>query len=393
MAENSLLNLRETAALIKKIAKEKKSVILYGDADMDGASSVLIMREIFRSLSAIYRKEEKLRIYFPNRSKDGYGLNKKALKDLRQYAPCWIIMVDCGIGNIKEVAQAKKLGFQSIIIDHHRVLEKMPAAEIVVDPHQPGEQYEFREFSNAGLCLRLAEEIIKDKKKISEIYIWTALANIADQVPDRGENEEITQKGLKHLPEVKNIGLRKLMQLVEFKNSGKPEVVTKIVVSLNSSENIGSLNEIYLLLASTTSGEAEKWAKNLLKGSKEKSEKKRLVVEEVSRRFEAAVEKDNIIFEGDKGWRLIHLGSAASELMQKYHIPVFLYAIDRQQSTGSARLPKGFNGVEALSSCKELLGTYGGHPPACGFKFKNQNAVKVKKKLIGFFKEHNYDNH
>ena len=83
MAENSLLNLRETAALIKKIAKEKKSVILYGDADMDGASSVLIMREIFRSLSAIYRKEEKLRIYFPNRSKDGYGLNKKALKDLR----------------------------------------------------------------------------------------------------------------------------------------------------------------------------------------------------------------------------------------------------------------------------------------------------------------------
>jgi len=379
--------------LIKKIAKEKKSVILYGDADMDGASSVLIMREIFRSLSAIYRKEEKLRIYFPNRSKDGYGLNKKALKDLRQYAPCWIIMVDCGIGNIKEVAQAKKLGFQSIIIDHHRVLEKMPAAEIVIDPHQPGEQYEFREFSNAGLCLRLAEEIIKDKKKISEIYIWTALANIADQVPDRGENEEITQKGLKHLPEVKNIGLRKLMQLVEFKNSGKPEVVTKIVGSLNSSENIGFLNEIYLLLASTTSDEAEKWAKNLLKGSKEKSEKKRLVVEEVSKRLEEVGKKENIIFEGDKSWRLIHLGSAASELMQKYHIPVFLYAIDRQQSTGSARLPKGFNGVEALSSCKELLGTYGGHPPACGFKFKNQNAAKVKKKLIEFFKEHNYDNH
>jgi single-stranded-DNA-specific exonuclease len=394
MAETEpILNLKETALLIKKIAKEKENIILYGDADMDGATSALIMREIFRSLSAIYRKEEKLRIYFPNRSKDGYGLNKKALVDLKPYAPAWVVMVDCGIGNIKEVASANKLGFKSIIIDHHRVLEKLPKAEIIVDPHQPGEKHDFREFANAGLCLRLAEELIKDKKKIEELYTLTALANIADQVPDRGENEEITQRGLKNLKNIRNIGIKKMMELVEFKNSGKAEVVNKIVGSLNSSENIGSLNEIYLLLAATTQGEAKKWAESLLKGSKEKSEKKRLVVENVASRINAQKEKEVLIFEGDKSWRLIHLGSAASELMQRFGVPVFLYAIDKQYSTGSARLPKGFNGVEALSSCKELLGTYGGHPPACGFKFKNANAPKVKKKLVEFFKKHNYDNH
>lgn len=394
MATNEpILNLKETALLIKKIAKEKSRVIIYADADMDGASSALITREIFYSLSAIYRKEEKLKIYFPNRSKDGYGLNKKALKDLKSLAPSWIIMVDCGIGNIKEVAAANKLGFKSIIIDHHRVLEKLPKAEIIIDPHQPGEKHDFREFANAGLCLRLAEEIIKDKKKIEELYILTALANIADQVPDRGENEEITKRGLENLKNIKNVGIKKLMELVEFKNSGKVEVVTKIVGSLNSSENIGDLNEIYLLLAAKTQSEAKKWAENLLKGSKEKSEKKRLVVENVAQRVASLKEKEEIVFEGDKSWRLIHLGSAASELMQRFGVPVFLYAIDKQYSTGSARLPKGYNGVEALSSCKELLGTYGGHPPACGFKFKNQNAAKVKKKLIEFFKEHNHDNH
>lgn len=370
-------NLEKAAEICKSI---KGKVVIYGDSDMDGATSVYIMKEIFH-----YLGNDKLTFYFPDRAKDGYGINKKALDEFfRAIEPCWVFTVDCGIGNVKEINVLNEMGFRAVVIDHHRPLEKLPPAELIVDPHQDGETNDFKEFSNAGLCLRLAELIIKDDRKLRELYALTALANLADQVPQQDENEEMNKKGLELLPGIENIGMQELSTLVGVSNTSKAEVITKLVSTFNAADNTKNLNDIFHLLTSKSNKEANVWAQKLIQTSLEKREKKRKVVKEV---LDWADTQDihAFIFKGSKKWKLLSLGSAASEVMQSYELPVFLFSIDDNYCSGSARLPRGYDGVAALMYAKDSLVTYGGHPPACGFKFKTSDMQKVKEKLEEYF--------
>ena len=130
---NEIKNLKKAADRIKKAIKSKEKIILYGDADLDGTSSVVILEETIKNLGG-----KVTTAYFPDREKEGYGLNEKALDYLKPIAPALIITVDCGIGNFKEVKIAKKIGFEVIVIDHHEPLDSLPEASIVVDPKQKG---------------------------------------------------------------------------------------------------------------------------------------------------------------------------------------------------------------------------------------------------------------
>ena len=133
-------NLKRAAGRIKRAIKNKEKIILYGDADLDGAASVIILKESIKNLGG-----KVARVYFPDREKEGYGLNQKALNLLKKEAPALLILLDCGISNFKEIKLAKKLSLKVIIIDHHEVLEKLPEAEIIIDPKQPGDKYSFKE--------------------------------------------------------------------------------------------------------------------------------------------------------------------------------------------------------------------------------------------------------
>jgi len=148
-------NLKKAAARIKKAIKSNEDIILYGDADMDGISSVIILKEAIENLGGKVRA-----VYFPDREKEGYGLNKKALADLKKYSPALLISLDCGIGNFEEVETAKEMGFEVIIIDHHEILGRIPNASIVVDPKQPGDKYPFKQLAAAGLAFKLSEHLL-----------------------------------------------------------------------------------------------------------------------------------------------------------------------------------------------------------------------------------------
>lgn len=143
-------NLKKVADRIKKAIKNKERIILYGDADLDGSSSVIILQESIKNLGG-----QVAAVYFPDREIEGYGISKDGLEYLKRFSPALLITLDCGISNIKEVSLAKKMGFSVIIIDHHEILDKIPKAEIVVDPKQKGDR-SFKGFANAGLTFRLS---------------------------------------------------------------------------------------------------------------------------------------------------------------------------------------------------------------------------------------------
>ena len=374
-------NLKKAGRRILKAIKNKEKIIIYGDADMDGVSSVIILEESIKNLEG-----ETTAIYFPDREKEGYGITEHGLDCLKKHAPALLVVLDCGIGNFKEIKIAKKLGFEVILIEHHEVLDKLPDADIIVDPKQEGDKYAFKYFATVGVAFRLANVLLKGQmsESLRESFLeLVAMATIADMMPRIDENEEMITQGLSSIRESWRPGIQALFQLEPFRSLTLIQQVYKVNSLLNIRNIENGMPAAFRLLTVSDRKEAGELVEKLLEKSIEKKKKIKEIVEEIEDRISR--KKDNIIFEGNSGWELILLGVAAAILSQKYQRPVFLYRKDEDDSQGSIRAPSGFNVVESMKACSKCLVTYGGHPQAAGFKANNKNLEEFKECLIDYF--------
>jgi len=188
-------NLEKAADRIKKAVANNERIILYGDSDLDGISSVVILEEAIKSLGGNTDS-----VFFPDRENDGYGINMNALSILKNKAPALFITLDLGIGNIKEVEAANKMGFEVLIIDHHETLVGTPKASIIVDPKQETDSYPFKGLANVGITFKLCEEMLGSgiSKSLRNSFLeLSALGTIADMVPQVDENQKIIEEGLR----------------------------------------------------------------------------------------------------------------------------------------------------------------------------------------------------
>src|SRR3989344_9247210 len=380
-------NLRKAALRIKKAIKNQERIILYGDSDLDGASAVLILKEAIE-LSGGQAAVN----YFPNRSKEGYGLNLNALKNLKSKSPALLILLDCGITNFKEIKMAKKEGFDVMIIDHHVVLGKLPPANIVVNPKQSGDRHDFKQLATAGLALNFAFELLgKNSQEITErnFFEIAALATIADMMPQIKDNKLIIEKGLSGLKRTTRIGLKAFFKLdKKLEKMSFGEVAQKMVAILNASEVKNHINMAYSLLAA----QDEKTAYILAKDLTAKKVKKQLMIKKITNEVEELISKkpnELIIFEGKNGWSHILLGAVASRICNKFKKPVFLVQRDFNKNEGIAlgaiRAPQGMDVVKAMRSCARLLRGFAGHPVAAGFNLELKNVEAFKNGLIKYF--------
>ncbi|MGH7240064.1 MAG: DHH family phosphoesterase, partial [Candidatus Saccharimonadales bacterium] len=328
-------------------------------------------------------------VMFPDRERDGYGLNANALTFLRGKSPALLITLDLGISNVKEIAEANKMGFEVIVIDHHKVLDQLPPASIVVDPQQE-ERDTFKNLCNAGLTFKLAEELLGDamsdgvRRSLLEL---AALATISDMVAQVGDNKKFIEAGLRSLPDTFRPGLAALRDAVGRGTAATPAGVGKIISALNAAESIDFANESYELLTAAEPNRCRDLAETLLARSRQKQQQVQTIAQEVERRV-SAKPQEPIIFEGDPAWKLVLAGSAASALAPKYGKPVFIFKRGDTESVGSVRsLQEGQNSVEAMKTCADLLITYGGHPKASGFRLKNENLEAFKQCLTDYFKK------
>jgi len=378
-------NLKKVAKRILKAIKNKERIILYGDADLDGIASTIILKESIRNLG-----KEVLRVYFPDREKEGYGLNQKALNLLKKEAPALLILLDCGISNFEEIKLAKKLGFEVIIIDHHEVLDELPQAKIIVDPKQKKDKYPFKGLSTAGIVFKLSEIIFGKNfsQNLKDSFLeLVALATIADMMPQINENKTLIEEGLNSLRKTFRPGLKIFWEINDALNYRSiREISQKIISALNSGETKENLNTAYLLLTAGDKKAAARIAKELT----EQSYQRQIRIREITREVEERVLKkmtEPLIFEGSDLWQLSFLGPVASRICQRYQKPTFIFKIGKEESMGAVRTPQDINGVEAMKSCSKIFKTFGGHPLAAGFTIKNENLEKFKDCLIKYFKK------
>ncbi|MCK4520311.1 DHH family phosphoesterase [Candidatus Parcubacteria bacterium] len=381
-------NLKKASNRILKAIENKEKIILYGDADLDGTGSVVILKEAIEELSGKVSA-----VYFVDREKEGYGINEIGLDFLKPLAPALLIGLDLGITNFKEVEIAKKIGFEVIIIDHHKVIGSLPKASIIVDPKQKEDNYPFKEFAATGLVYELAKVMLKDKMSDSldnQFLELVALATIADMMIREKENKEYIEKGLWSLKYTKRLGLKVFFEI----NSLNPPVgglkerekIQKIVSALNVSEIKEHLTEAFLLLTC----ENKRKAKNLAEKFLDRNETRHFQIREITSQIEEKISENpcSVIFEGDTGWTNILNGSVASRICNKYKKPTFIYKKGKEKTTGAVRMPSGMDAVQAMQSCEKLLITFGGHAPAAGFSIKNENLEKFKECLIKYFEKY-----
>ncbi|MFW6283350.1 MAG: DHH family phosphoesterase [Minisyncoccales bacterium] len=383
MAE--IKNLQKVGDRILEAIDQEERIILYSDSDLDGVTALLVLKEAIQSLGGKIEK-----IYFPNRETEGHGINETALNNLKEKAPALLIVTDMGMGDDKEVKMAQKMGFEIIIIDHHKVLNGVPPASIVVDPKQKGDNYPFKELAASGLVFKLVEVLFNNEipKSLKKSFLEvTALATVADMMEQKEDNKKIIDKGLPLVKKSWRPGVKALWESdfldddMTFNNK-----ISKMLSILNVRSKKDTLPASYRLFTAESEEEAKPIIKEIIQKQKQKEREKEEIIEELKGRPSLVSKSSTIIFEGDPEWDIVLLGGIDSHLTRKYNKPVFLYKKGEKESLGTVRVPKGVDSVDAMSSCSELLETFGGHPAASGFRIKNENLTKFKQRLIDFFK-------
>ncbi|HQB85128.1 MAG TPA: DHH family phosphoesterase [Candidatus Pacearchaeota archaeon] len=378
-------NIELAAQRIKSAIENKEKIVLYGDADLDGTVSVVLLKDTIELLGG-----KVFMVYFPDREIEGYGINAKALRLIKQKAKksnVLLVVLDCGIANLEEAQLAKKLKIDLIIADHHQPHKDLPLADIIVCPKQKGDKYPFKDLANAGIAFYLCREMLGSKfvKKEKDFLTLAALATIADMMKQEEDNKMIIDCGLEYLKQNKRPGLKFFWKSgLVSKCVQERDMVQRINSILGSSGIKNHKIEIYNLLVADDIKKAEKIVNRLVKKNKEKQRRVLKMIDKVEK---SANLDSPIIFFGSPDWKINLLGSAASKIENKYKKPVFLYKKGIKSSRGAVRVPAKLNAVLAMSKSSDILLTYGGHPPAAGFNLANKNIDEFESRLIKYFKK------
>ena len=382
-----LPDMEKAVSRIKTALERNEKILIYGDYDVDGVTSV--------SLLLLYLREHggDVSYYIPERIREGYGLNKAAIERFAAEGIQLIITVDSGITASEEVDFAETFGIDVVITDHHECREELPKAVAVVNPHRPDSAYPFSELAGVGVVFKLvcALEGGKNPTRVCSKYAdIAALGTVADVMPIVGENRVIVKLGLERVEKTSNDGLYALIHAAfSEKRSSKNRKLTTSSISyglaprMNAAGRIGDVNRAVRLLVTDNKQEAENIADYLCSINRERQ----LIENEI---FEQAVsllestsdyENDKVLVLTSDHWHLGVIGIVASKITDRYGLPAILISFDGDVGKGSGRSVKGFNINEAISRCKEYLIKYGGHELAAGLTISRENVDLFRKKI------------
>ena len=373
---------------IIKAIENKEKIIIFGDYDVDGITSITVLKSFFKDLGIDVGE------YIPNRLNEGYGLNKEAIEEIANEKYDLMITVDCGITGIEEVEYAKKLGIETIVTDHHEPGEELPNAIAVVDCKRKDNKYPFRELAGVGvafkLCQALSQRLKLEEKEYLKYLDIVALGTISDIVPLKDENRVITKLGLMLIKQTKKCGLIALLNLAGYRKIDSTAISFGIAPRINACGRMGYANEALDLLLTNNMREATEKARNISKYNNDRQQYEKIIYDEAIKQIdENQLENSNSIVLGGDGWHHGVVGIVASKITDIYYKPCLLVCFEDgdEIGKGSGRSIPGFDLHDALSRCKEILEGYGGHSMAVGLSIKRENISKLKEEFEIIAKE------
>jgi single-stranded-DNA-specific exonuclease len=391
----------EACERIERAVRGRETILIYGDYDVDGVTSIVLLQTVLRALGADAAH------VVPHRLVDGYGLKTSVIdrvltdRDVRL-----IITVDCGITSVDPVRQAIERGIDVIVTDHHLPPELLPAAAAVLNPKQPGCAYPFKELAGVGVAFKLCCELLRrsgKKMAIASLLKIAAIGTVADVAPLIGENRTIAWLGLAGLADPRNPGLRALIRRLGM--LGRPlravDVGFKIGPRINAAGRLSSAETAIDLFAATSEEAAWTLCAELDRLNAERQEIERGVREEAEVMVDGLLgcsvagsnspsnqatqqpsnQRPRILVLAGHNWHKGVLGLTAGRIAQRYHRPALAIGIEGELAVGSGRSIPTINLHEQLESVAELFTHFGGHEFACGFALPASNVDELRRRL------------
>lgn len=377
-----LKDMDKAVARIDEAITNKQHVCIYGDYDVDGVTSTVMLYLYLCSLGV------ECEYFIPERISEGYGLSLPVIEKMKGRVDL-IITVDTGVTAVAEADYAKSIGIDMVITDHHSCRETLPNAVAVVNPHREDSEYPFRNLAGVGVVFKLMCALEGNTERILDLYSdIIAVGTVADVMPIIGENRRITGVGLKKLAETENLGLLALMRRAGIVKYGKRvKKITSATVGyvlaprINAAGRIACASRAVELLLTKDEAQADKIAEELCEINKLRQATEQKIYEQAVEMIEASGGDDRFLVLAYDGWHQGVIGVVASKIAERYSRPCILFSLDGDTAKGSGRSIKGFSLMDALSSCGDLLLEYGGHELAAGLSIERSKIDEFRKKI------------
>jgi len=372
----------KAVARVKKAIDNNEKVMIYGDYDVDGTTSVALMYSFLQS------RLTNIEYYIPDRYMEGYGISRLSIDYASENKISLVIVLDCGIKAIDKIAYAKELGIDFIICDHHNPDETIPDAVAVLDPKQPDCPYPFKELSGCGVGFKLIQAFCMNQgipeEVAFELLDLVVVSIASDIVPVIGENRVLAYFGLQKLNSNPSTGLKTIIKYAGLVGEIKiNDIVFKIGPRLNASGRIEHGKKSVAILLAEDAKELDDLGLEINSYNEIRKTLDRDITQEALEIIEKSPfykgRVSTVIYNRD--WHKGVVGIVASRLTEYYYRPTVVLTESNGLATGSARSVGEFDLYEAIGACADLLESYGGHMYAAGLSMKLENVAEFSRRF------------
>ena len=368
----------------------KERIMIYGDYDVDGCSAVAL---VYKFLQQFYSNVD---YYIPDRYEEGYGVSKKGIDHALETGVKLIIILDCGIKAIDEIAYAKSVGIDFIICDHHVPDEVLPPAVAILNPKRVDDTYPFKHLCGCGVGFKFMQAFAKNNgipfSHLIPLLDFVAVSIAADIVPVIDENRILAFHGLKQLNQNPSVGLKAIIEIcgLNGRDISMSDIVFKIGPRINASGRVENGMETVDLLIERDQETALRKAKHINEYNEQRKDIDKQMTEEANQiveRIESQKRHKSIVLY-DENWKKGVVGIVASRLTEIYFRPTVVLTRMGDLATGSARSVIGFDVYAAIKSCRDLLVNFGGHTYAAGLTLKWADVPEFRNRFQKYVEEH-----
>jgi single-stranded-DNA-specific exonuclease len=379
-----LQSMPEAVERIHRAIKQNEPILLYGDYDVDGTSSVVILKKGIELLGG------QVSFHVPHRLRDGYGMRSDVVEDAASKGVKLIVSVDTGIRAGEVVRTASALGIDVIVTDHHLPEAELPPALAVLNPNRPDCAYPEKNLCGAGVALKLIQALLAAHPKrdayIESFLKLVAIATVADVVPLTGENRVIVKRGLEGLRDVRNPGLRALLDVSDLAAGVQPsagQIAFRVAPRINAAGRMASASDVIELFTTSDADRARAIAAQLHDLNKDRQQTEAEITQTIFKQCMEQLVTDHdaaLVFAGE-GWHRGVVGIVASRVVERYHRPVFVLGIENGAAQGSGRSIPAFHLLEGLEAMPELFSKFGGHRQAAGLTIAAERIDEFRERL------------
>jgi len=375
-------DMRQAVTRIRKAISKKEKIIIFGDYDVDGILSVVMLSKALETLGA------DVNYFIPERLKEGYGLKEKYIDFILEREASLVISVDCGIKATGFVQTAREKGIDVIITDHHRPGEKLPDALAILNPILPESGYPDKNLAGVGVIFKLIQALFENERYASSLPHYLKLVSIgtiADIAGLKGENRIFVKFGLKELENVSNIGLKSLMDVCGLgkKKISVGDVGYRIGPRINAAGRMGMADLAVKLFFARSHPQSLEIAHHIdvLNSQRQRIEERiyNQALERIKKRSLATRYKFLIL--GCEEWHRGVIGIVSSKIKDIFYRPVIIFSYEDGKAYGSGRSISEFPLIDCLDKCKDFFLSYGGHLMAVGCVLTQEKMISLKKMI------------